>query len=107
MKERTDNKPAISGKTDSQASVEVQDRRTAARMAFIAEAMVVDLDSGAKLSGRCCDLVVHGCYMDTLNPFQPGTLVRIRLQHGNETAESKGKVVYRVPNLGWESPFRN
>jgi hypothetical protein len=105
MKERPDK--TVPGLPNSSAnpSVEIEDRRGTPRRAFIAEALVVELASGARLSGRCCDLVAHGCYMDTINPFQQGTLVRIRLQHGSETAEAKGKVVYRVPNLGMGISF--
>jgi hypothetical protein len=89
----------------SGSASEVVERRSAKRKPFIAEALIVELDSGAKLRGRSCDLVVHGCYVDTLNPFPQGTLVRIRIQHGDARIEAKGKVVYRVPSLGMGIAF--
>jgi hypothetical protein len=92
---------------NTNASTEVADRRGAVRKPFIAEALVVEVGSGAKLSGRSCDLVVQGFYMDTLNPLPQGTQVLVRLQHGESRIEAAGKVVYRVPGLGMGIAFND
>ncbi len=87
--------------------MDVVERRSASRQHFIAEAQIVELKTGAKLLARSCDLVVHGCYVDTLNPFPVGTRVRIRLKKGNTTVEANGQVVYGIPGLGMGIAFHN
>jgi len=67
----------------------------------------VEAGSGAKLSGRSCDLVVQGFYMDTLNPLPQGTQVLVRLKHGDSRIEAAGRVVYRIPGLGMGIAFSN
>jgi hypothetical protein len=99
------DRPRGESADDPSASTQVAERRSAARKPFMAEALVVEVASGARLFGKCCDLVAHGCYLDTLNPFPQGTLVRVRLQHGKEVMDAKGKVVYRVPGLGMGVTF--
>lgn len=84
---------------------EAIERRSSPRKPIIASAQVVEVDSGARLRARSCDLVVQGCYIDTINPFPPGTLVRIRLEKGGATFDSRGKVVYRQVGLGMGIAF--
>ena|ERR1700738_2245715 len=81
------------------------ERRSAQRQPFVAEAQIVEISSGVRLTARSCDLVVHGCYVDTLMPFLPGTPVRIRLNKGNTIFEANGNVVYRLPALGMGIAF--
>jgi hypothetical protein len=87
--------------------ITVVERRSAARQHFIAEAQIVEVSSGAKLSARSCDLTVDGCYVDSLNTFAIGTLVRIRLKREKTIVEANGAVVNRVPGLGMGIAFRN
>ena len=105
LKERPDNERTRAHRPFAKRLTELVERRSATRKPFVAEILVVELNSGAKLSGRTCDLGVHGCYIDTLNPYPQGTLIRIRVQHGKETVEVKGKVVYRVASLGMGIAF--
>jgi hypothetical protein len=107
LSERKGDERALASRPNANASTEVADRRGAVRKPFIAEALVVEVDSGAKLSGRSCDLVVQGFYMDTLNPLPQGTQVLVRLQHGESRIEAAGKVVYRVPGLGMGIAFND
>jgi hypothetical protein len=93
--------------TNIKATIKFVERRSAPRKHFIAEAQIVELRSGAKLSARSCDLVARGCYVDTLNTFSIGTLVRIRLKKGKTVVEANGNVVYRVPGLGMGISFHN
>lgn len=83
----------------------VKERRAAARKPIITTAQVVELASGARLKARSCDLVIHGCYVDTLNPFPTDTLVRIRLEKGRSSFEANGRVVYRLTGLGMGIAF--
>ena len=91
----------------SKSKMDIEERRSAPRQHFIAEAQVVELKTGAKLIARSCDLVVHGCYVDTLSPFPVGTQVRIRLTKDKATVEASGQVVYGIPGLGMGIAFQN
>jgi hypothetical protein len=105
LKEPPDNERAKPYRPFAKRLTEVVERRSATRKPFVGEILIVELNSGAKLSGRTCDLGIHGCYIDTLNPYPQGTLVRIRVQHGKEMVEVKGKVAYRLASLGMGVAF--
>ncbi len=105
MKERSFKDRLKSWETSSKANAEVADRRTSSRKPVIAAAQVVEVSSGARVRARCCDLALNGCYIDTLNPFQAGTLVRLRLEKGGEIFDGKGKVAYRQIGLGMGIAF--
>jgi hypothetical protein len=90
-----------------EASTSVEDRRATPRQQFVAEAQIVEIRSGVRLSARSCDLVLHGCYVDTLRPFPVGTLVRIRLKKDGTAIEANGNVVYELPGLGMGIAFHD
>src|SRR5579863_409824 len=54
------------------------ERRTQARYPFTAAAEVYDVHSQTRVTGRCSDLGLGGCYVDTLSPLVLGTVVRVR-----------------------------
>jgi PilZ domain len=87
------------------AGTDVADRRSTPRQQFVAEAHVVEISSGVKLSARSCDLGPNGCYVDTLMPFPVGTPVRIRLSKAQTSIELNGKVVYQLTGLGMGIAF--
>jgi hypothetical protein len=89
------------------SATSVEERRSAPRQHFVAEAQIVEITSGVKLSARSCDLVIHGCYVDTIRPFPVGTLVRIRLKKGETIIEANGNVVYQLPGLGMGIAFHD
>jgi hypothetical protein len=89
------------------AATEVMERRSAPRQHFVADVQIIEVASGVRLSARVCDLVLQGCYVDTLRPFPVGTLVRIRLKKGDTTIEPSGKVVYQSPGLGMGIAFHD
>lgn len=89
------------------AATDIAERRSAARQHFVAEALIVASSSGARLTARSCDLVIHGCYVDTLSPFPVGTLVRIRLKKEETIVEVNGNVVYELPGLGMGIAFHD
>jgi hypothetical protein len=89
------------------AGTDVADRRAAPRQQFVAEAHVVEISSGVKLSARSCDLGPNGCYVDTLMPFPVGTPVRIRLSKAQTSIDVNGKVVYQLTGLGMGIAFQD
>src|SRR2546428_8480000 len=56
------------------------------RYPFTAEAEVIELQSGTRITGRMSDLGREGCYVDKINPFPVGTIVKLRLR--------QAKVIY-------------
>jgi hypothetical protein len=83
-----------------------QERRVARRNPLVASVEAEELTSGMSLSARTSDVSVHGCYLDTLNPFSPGSRIRVHLTKGNETFHSLAVVVYVHEGLGMGVAFR-
>ncbi len=80
-------------------------RRSSTRYALILVAIVTDLESEARLSARTSDVSRTGCYVDTLNPIPKGKAVHVTLSRGEETFESRGRVMYVSPRLGMGIKF--
>jgi hypothetical protein len=59
------------------------ERRRNPRHNFSADAEVVEVVSGTRLrmTARVADLSIGGCYLDTINPFAPGTRAHLRIRH--------------------------
>ena len=87
------------------ALVAEQDRRLTSRNTLVASVKAEDLAGGISLSARTCDVSVHGCYLDTINPFSTGTRIRVHLTKGNETFHSLAVVVYVHYGLGMGVAF--
>jgi hypothetical protein len=69
-------------------------QRAVRRCAFVASAEVTDISSGPRLSARTSEVGLGGCYVDSLTPFAPGTLVQVRILRDQGVFEAKAKVVY-------------
>ena len=76
------------------------DRRRNPRYEFAAEVEVVDTEAGMAVRGRTADLSHGGCYVDTMNPLPPNTLVKLRLRKWDQSFEAQAKVVYSATGLG-------
>jgi hypothetical protein len=81
------------------------ERRVARRNTLVASVKAGELTNGMSLSARTSDVSVHGCYLNTLNPFSPGTRIRVHLTKGNETFHSLAVVVYVHDDLGMGVAF--
>ena len=68
------------------------ERREAERYPFICPAEVMDLGGNTGMSARTADLSLHGCYIDTLNPFPQGTRVRLQLTKNDQRLELQARV---------------
>jgi hypothetical protein len=75
-------------------------RRRAHRQPFIATTEVIDVRTGGRILARTADLSTAGCYIDTLNPFPLGTVVRLAIQKETATVEFHAKVTSRHPGSG-------
>ncbi len=89
---------------DQVANSDVKQRRFA-RYSFIAAAEVMSLNTDTRLSSQTSELGMGGCYVDTLNPFPEGTLVRVRIVRDDGSFESSAKVVYILPGFGMGLAF--
>ncbi len=89
------------------AMPEGTERRAAPRYPLIFAAEVTEVLSGAKLAARTADVSRTGCYIDTLNPTEPGLEIRVRLTHKDEVFETAGRVVYNSPGMGMGVAFVN
>ena len=76
------------------------ERRVSVRFPFTAAAEVSELRSKARVAGRCSDLSIGGCYVDTLSPFPLGSAVRIRMETDNREFEADAVVAYAHPQMG-------
>ena len=80
-------------------------QRSVRRCPLVASVEVTELGSGALLSARTSEIGLGGCYVDTLNSFPEGTLVRLRILRDQGVFETKAKVVYCDPAFGMGLAF--
>jgi hypothetical protein len=79
---------------------ESKERRATIRQSFSATATLSEAESGARMTARCSDLSLAGCYVDTINPFTEKSTVQLRLTVGKNSFESQARVVFRQVNFG-------
>ena len=78
----------------------MEDKRNSPRVAIIAVVDVTEVATGTRLSARTSDVSRTGCYIDTLNPMETETVVKVSLKHQGEELELPGRIVYVSPRLG-------
>jgi len=81
----------------SKGSVE---NRSQMRYSFTASAEVYELRTQTRVVGRCSDLGMGGCYIDTLAPFSVGSVVRIRVENDTREFASMAIVAYAHASMG-------
>lgn len=82
-------------------------RRASPRFSLILVATLIDIETNTKLAGRTSDVSRTGCYVDTLNPIRIKSEVRIILSRGDQSFETRGRVVYVSPGLGMGIQFHD
>jgi hypothetical protein len=75
-------------------------RRSQCRQPFTASALVFEPKSETSLRARTADLGPDGCFIDTLNPFSPGTMIKVRIDKGGTSFEAWARVVYSLTSMG-------
>jgi PilZ domain len=76
------------------------ERRTHPRYAFSAGIEAVDAGSGARINTRVRDLSERGCFANTPNPFELGTVTDLRITKGDKSFVARARVVYNQPGKG-------
>jgi PilZ domain len=107
MPERSENPMSVIPKLPPSTSktTEGVERRQSCRYPFTAAAEVVELRSQTRVIGRSSDLGSGGCYIDTLAPVAVGTVVRVRLEHGQHHFEAVATVSYAHLSMGMGLAF--
>jgi PilZ domain-containing protein len=82
------------------------DRRSERRYPFNALAEIVNETEQARTSTKISDLSMHGCYVETTNPFPQGTNVTIEIFTDSESVETAATVAYLEAKRGMGLAFR-
>jgi hypothetical protein len=82
-------------------------RRSQRRQSFTASALVFEPKSETLLRARTADLGPDGCFVDTLNPFAPGTNVKIRIEKSGAAFEALARVIYSLTSMGMGLAFHS
>jgi PilZ domain-containing protein len=77
-----------------------RERRFTIRYPFAAEAEILDLKSGTRLSGVTSDLSLGGCFVCTRRPLEVGTRVHLTLKYKNHSAIMLAAVRVLKPRIG-------
>src|ERR1700736_5291566 len=75
-------------------------RRSQHRQPFTASAMIFEPKSETLLRARTADLGPDGCFIDTLNPFAPGAMVKVRIDKSSASFQAWARVVYSLASMG-------
>lgn len=81
------------------------ERRRMPRYQFVADAEVVETESGARSQVKTGDLSLGGCFLDTLNPSPEGTEVLVTIRQADRRFTALGRVVFAFPRLGMGVAF--
>jgi PilZ domain len=101
------NKPVVipAPVAEETGKASLPERRGGLRFPFTAAAEVFDVRSQTRLSGRCSDLSLGGCYIDTLSPFAVGSAVRVRIERDMHQFEAVANVSYAHVSMGMGLAF--
>jgi hypothetical protein len=98
---------SVHGSAANNSPAVTKERRSSTRHVFTATAEVYEPQSRVLVAGRCSDLSLGGCYVDTINPLPVDTLTTIRLQREARTFTSPAKVIYSKLGMGMGLAFEH
>lgn len=81
------------------------ERRRDPRYQFVADAELIETESGARSHVKTGDLSLGGCFLDTLNPSPEGTEVVVAIAQAGRRFRALGRVVFAFPRLGMGIAF--
>lgn len=81
------------------------EHRREPRHPFFATVELLEAESETRVGARTGDLSLHGCYVDTMNPFPAGSKVRVTITHADTTFTAHGAVAHSQPNVGMGISF--
>ena len=77
-----------------------REKRRTPRYIFIASAELYDEQTDVRVASRVSEISMHGCYLDMMNPFPPGTIILLKIIAGDLTFQCKARVIYATSNVG-------
>lgn len=83
----------------------VRDRRYAIRYPFAADALLIDLESGASVNGVTSDLSLGGCFVCTSKPLPINARTRVTLKRKDQSVEALAVVRIVKPRIGMGIEF--
>jgi PilZ domain len=86
-------------------SLSVRDRRFCIRYPFAADAVVLDMESGARIEGVTSDLSIGGVFICTSKPLPSNTRIRVTLTRRDQKIEALGMVRIVKPRIGMGVEF--
>lgn len=81
------------------------EHRREPRHPFFASVELLESAEETRINARTGDLSLHGCYVDTMNPFPAGASVRVTITHMDAKFTAIGKVAHSKPNIGMGISF--
>jgi hypothetical protein len=105
VKEGLRTPPGIENVAGGAAVTVATEHRRHTRFPLTTFVEALDPTSNTQISGRSSDVSLGGCYVDTLNPFHEGTVIRIRLTKENISFEANAKVVFSQIGMGMGVAF--
>jgi hypothetical protein len=98
---------SISSGNESEGHAEsvAPERRRNARFPLTTLVEAFEPKSNTQISGRTSDISLDGCYVDTINPFTEGALIRITLTKDKLSFEANAKVVFSQVGMGMGVTF--
>jgi len=76
------------------------ERRAVPRHTFIAHAELSDEGRTTRLPVRISDISTKGCYVDMIHPLPEGTHITLEITDSSGSFQTRGRIVYSVPQLG-------
>ena len=81
--------------------MEFPQRPRALRKPFVAAIVITDVVSELQISTHTSDLSMHGCFVSTPTPFDPGVKVQIKVVYAGAKVVAFGRVVsVRADGMG-------
>ena len=89
-----------------EAGKAIRERRSVPRYSLIAQAEIVEPESGVRMAGRISEISRKGCYVDLLNTLPIGTVVEVRVSRDQGSFLSRGRIVYAQEGMGMGVAFQ-
>jgi len=94
------NKQSSGAKNGQGSAYAPSERRSANRAPFISPVDLVDVRTGTRIQTRTSDLSAQGCYIETLNPLEVGSMVRLQIHRADKVLDAIAQVSSRHAGLG-------
>jgi PilZ domain len=85
---------------DIEAGSRFAQKRSVPRYPFAARAVIIEPLTRAEQSTRTSDIGLNGCYLESVDQFPPNTIVRLRIEQGEQIVETWGRVAHVQEGLG-------